>query len=421
MPLALCVLIAAAVAGAPVFVTLGGAALILFLGDGVPIASVALDHYRLFGHPSLPAIPLFTLAGYLLAEGGTPRRLVRVFDRLFGGLRGGAALATVACCMLFMCFTGASGVTVVALGGLLLPMLIAAGHRENNALALVIGSGLPGILIAPSMPLILYAIVAEVNITEMFLGAALPATVLALLVAVWGVRHAPRLRHRRPFDGRRAWRAVRAAGWELLTPLVAIVSIFSGYATPVEAAALTATYTFVVTVLVRRELGWSTDLPRVMAECGLMVGGILLILGVALGFTNYLVDAQVTDRVLEWVTASIDSRWTFLLALNILLLVVGCLMDVYSAVIIMTPLLVPVALAFGVSPIHLGVIFLANLELGFLTPPVGMNLFFAAYRFDKPMPELCRAVLPLAAVLAAAVLVVTYVPWLSTAVPTLLR
>ena len=410
---ALCV---ATLLGAPIFVTIGGTALFLLLAQGVPAASVAVNHYSLVVNPSLPAIPMFTLAGYLLAESGAPRRLVEVFDALFGRYRGGAAIVTVLACTFFTCFTGASGVTILALGGLVMPLLAGAGYTNKNSLGLVTAAGLPGVILLPALPLILYAIVARVSIEDMFLGGALPAMLMTGIVLAWGILRQPRrVRDARPFDWPRARAALAAAKWELGLPLVPIVSLAGGLATPVEAAALTALYAFFIASVAHRDLHLVRDIPRVIAECGLLVGGILLILGVALGLTNYLVDAQIPEQMVAWVKRAIESPIVFLLALNALLLAAGCLMDIFTAIVVLAPLVVPIGLAFGVHPVHLGIIFLANMELGYLTPPVGMNLFFASYRFGRPIVEIFRAVLPLFLALGAGVLIVTYVPWLSTA------
>jgi C4-dicarboxylate transporter DctM subunit len=402
--------------GAPVFVALGGAALLLFWGAQLPTASLSLDHYRLVVNPSLPAIPLFTLAGYFLAESGAPRRLVRVFTALFGGLRGGGAAVTVFAGAFFTAFTGASGITILALGGLLVPLLRGVGHSERSALGLVTSSSSLGVLLPPSLPLILYAIVAKVPMREMFLGAILPGLTMALLMLLWGRHTAGPGRPRgQRFDLRETRAAVIDAKWELLLPAVAFIALFGGFATPVEAAALTALYAMGIETVVHRDLHWLRDVPRVMAEAGLLVGGVLLILGVALGFTNYLVDAQIPDRAIQWATTTLHSRWTFLIGLNLFLLAVGCVMDIFSAIVVVVPIMVPVALAFGIDPVHLGIVFLANMELGYLTPLVGMNIFFASYRFGKPVLEICRAVLPFLAVLLVGVLLITYLPWLTSA------
>ncbi len=413
----LILLVVAALAGMPIFAILGGAALLLFWGAELPIAALAIDHYRLTTNPSLPAIPLFTLAGYFLAESGAPTRLVRVSDALFGGFRGGAALVTVSTSALFTAFTGASGVTILALGALLMPLLLAR-HPQPSALGLVTSAGSLGVLVPPSLPLILYAVVAQIQIEQLFLAALIPSAAISLLLVLFAAREDRGLT-RRTIDWSEAMIAVRAAKWELLVPIVALGALFTGLATPVEAAAVTAVYAFIVTVFIHRELHTLRDVPRVMAECGLLVGGILLILGVALGFTNFLVDAQIPDRLTEHATRAISSPFVFLLALNLFLLCVGSLMDIFSAIIVVVPLIAPIASAFGVDPLHLGVIFLANLELGYLTPPVGLNLFFAAYRFDIPVMRVCRAVFPYFLVMAGSVLLVTYVPELSTWLPRL--
>lgn len=415
------VLLAATVLGAPVFTTLGGAALILFWGVEQPIASLTVDHYRLVTNPALPTVPLFTLAGYFLAEGGAPKRLVRVFQSLVGRFRGGSAIATALVCALFTSFTGASGVTILALGGLLMPVLLAARYSERNALGFVTGSGSLGLLIPPCLPLILYAVIAKIGVDQIFLAGIVPGTLMVALTAALGIWQGPKERGARPtFQWAEARAAIWEAKWELALPVVALVSLFGGFATPVEAAAVTALYAFFIETVIHRDLTIVRDVPRVMAECGLLVGGVLLILGVALGFTNYLVDAQIPAMAVEWATEAIHSPWVFLLLLNLFLLAVGCLMDIYSAIVVVVPLIVPIARAFGIDPVHLGIIFLANLELGYLTPPVGMNLFLASYRFGKPMPEVCRSVLPIIAVRAIGVLLITYVPLLSTALPSLL-
>ena len=420
--------IVATICGAPVFVTLGGAAAFLFWGDnggammedGISnIASLALDHYSLNTNPTLPTIPLFTLAGYFLAEGGASGRLVRVFQALVGSIRGGPAIMTCIVCAFFTTFTGASGVTILALGGILLPVLISAQFSEKHALGFVTSAGALGTLFPPCLTLILYSIRAEtVTMQQLFLGGLIPGLILVGGMAFLGVWFA-RTDHSqtRRFDRRETWAAIWDAKWELLLPGVALAGLFGGFATPVETAAMTALYAFAIETFVYRDLKLTKDVPRVMTECGLVVGGVLLILGVALGFTNYLVDAQFADQALQWVQENIDSKIVFLLVLNLFLIFIGCIMDVYSAIIVVVPLLVPMGEAFGVHPVHLGIIFLANLELGYLTPPVGMNLFLASYRFNKPLTEVYRAVLPMLAVRLAGVLLITYIPFLSTGLP----
>jgi tripartite ATP-independent transporter DctM subunit len=424
---ALGLLLVAIALGAPIFTALGGAALILFWAQDTPIASISISHYEMAVNPSLPAIPLFTLAGYFLAEGGASKRLVSVFRALVGQFRGGTAIVTVLVCAFFTTFTGASGVTILALGGLLMPVLVASRYSERDSLGLLTAAGSLGLLFPPCLPPILYSIVSttagsRVSLEQIFLGGLLPGVLLVGLMSWWGFLKAPKTAEARErFVPRRAATAVWEAKWELLLPVVALLALFGGFATPVEAAAITALYAFVVETFIYRDLELTKQVPRVMTECGLLVGGVLLILGVAMGFTNYLVDAQVPDNAAAWVQASIHSPWVFLLALNGFLLIVGCLMDIYSAIIVVVPLIVPIGRAFGIDPVHLGIVFLANMELGYLTPPVGMNLFLSSYRFSKPMPEVVRAVLPMLAVLLAGVLMITYIPWLTTWLPGYLR
>jgi tripartite ATP-independent transporter DctM subunit len=422
---ALLALLAAVVLGAPIFVMLGGAALILFWGQDVPIASISLTHYSMVTNPTLPAVPLFTLAGYFLAEGGASKRLIRVFQALLGQFRGGPAIVTVLACAFFTSFTGVSGVTILALGGLLMPALMGAGYSERSTLGLLTGSGGLGLLFPPSLPLILYAIVASANakaggvtIEKMFLGGLGPGLLLVAMVAWLGIRLGPKEEASQPaFDRGEAGRAIWAAKWELLLPVVVLVALFGGFATPVEAAAVTALYAFVVEACVYRDFTRAREIPRVMAECGLLVGGVLLILGVALGFTNYLIDAQIPTLATEWVTGAVKSKYAFLLALNLSLLAVGCVMDMYSAIVVVVPLIVPLGAAYGIDPIHLGIIFLANMELGLLTPTVGINIFLSSYRFGKPVLQVSRAVIPMQCVLVIGVLLITYLPPLTTLLP----
>ncbi len=409
----------ATLSGVPAFVSLAGVALVLFKQAGEPIASIPIAHYSLVTNAILPTIPMFTLAGYVLAEGGAPNRLVRVFQAVFGRLRGGAAIMTALACAFFTSFTGGSGVTIIALGGLLMPVLLSRRYRERDALGLITGAGSLGLLLPPCLPLILYSIVARVPMESMFLGGILPAVVMLIATAAWGVFvQGPRKNADAPeFDAREAFHALWQAKWELLMPVVALGALFGGFATPVEASALTALYAVGIETLVYRDLKLTTDLPRVMAESALLIGGVLLVQGVALGFTNYLVDAEFMARAADWATATIHSPWVFLLALNVFLLVVGCLMEIYAAIVIQAPLLVTMGHAFGIDPVHLGIIFLANLELGYLTPPVGLNLLLSSYRFKKSVPEVLRAVTPLTLVMGAGVLLITYVPALTTTLP----
>jgi len=414
----LIVLLAATIMGAPIFVTLGGAGLILLFGAGTPIEMMAIKHHGLVTNASWPAIPLFTLAGYFLAEGGAARRLVRVFQAMVGHFRGGPAVVTVLACAFFTSFTGASGITILALGGLLMPVLVAARYSERDALGLLTGSGSIGLLFPPCLPVILYAIIAKVEINTMFLGGILPGILLVIAASLWGIWKSPTDKSViTAFRWTEARSALWEAKWEMLLPVVAIVPLFSGYATAVETAAITALYAFIVETFVYRDLKIGRDLTRVMTECGLLVGAILLILGAALGFTGYLIDAQVPAFLIDWVKTTVHSQWAFLLALNFFLLIVGCLMDIFSAIVVVVPIMLPIGVAFGIDPVHLGIIFLANLELGYLTPPVGMNLYLSSYRFNKPMPEVVRSIIPILLIFLGVVLLITYVPFFSTALP----
>lgn len=420
------ILLALAVAlGAPIFTALGGIALIMLWSAGEPVSPVPLKHYQLTVNATLPSLPLFTLAGYFLAEGGAAKRLVRFFQAWFGSLRGGPAIITTLVCAFFTSFTGASGATILALGGVLMPVLISARYSERGSLGLLTGAGSLGMLFPPCLPPILYAIIASsggqvsISIKEIFLGGLLPGLLLVILTALWGVRLGVRAGDagRVPFKASEAWAATWAAKWELLVPVVALVSLFAGFATPVEAAAITALYTFFINVVVQRDLHLFRDVPRVMTECGLLMGGVLLILGVALGFTHYLVDAMIPDQAVEWATGTIKNKFLFLLVLNFVLLAIGGLVEIYAAIVVVVPLLVPLGAAFGIDPIHLGIIFLVNMELGFLAPPVGINLLLGSYRFNKPVGEVMRASLPMLGVMIIGVLLITYVPWLTTWLP----
>ena len=411
----LVVVLAAALLGAPIFVLLGGMAALLFLSEGIPPVAILVETYQLAVKPTLPSIPLFTLAGFLLAEGHASRRLLRVFRGLFGWMPGGTALVCALLCAFFTVFTGGSGVTVLALGGLLLPALVADGYRERFSLGLLTASGSLGLLLPPALPLILYGIVAQSPIEDLFIGGIVPGLLLIALIGGWGVRegvrsNVPRVR----FDLREAAAAVWEGKWETLLPVVVLVAIFGGYATIVEASALAALYAFVVQTFVHRDIKIAEDFRRVFVDCVVTIGGVLVILGVAVGLTSYMVDADVPGRLLEWTEAYVTSPRVFLLGLNIFLLIVGCLMDIFSATFVVVPLIVPLGQAFGIHPVHLGIIFIANLELGYLTPPVGLNLFLSSYRFKRPLTEVVAATFPFLVILAIGVLLITYVPWLTT-------
>lgn len=416
-------LLAVLLTGAPIFVVLGGLALALFWHDGQPLASVALSHYQITVNPSLPALPLFTLAGLVFARTGAAGRLGAVFMALFGGGMTGTVVAAAVLCSFFTAFTGGSGVTILALGGLLLPLLRQAGLPEQRGISLVTSASALGVLLAPSVPLIMYAIIARVPINTMFLAGVLPAfVVIAFLLVVGGYLRrgglaavsSPPLAS--PVDAKRVWAAVWAAKWEILAPVIAIGSLVSGLATPTESAALTAAYAVATQALAHRELKWPV-LGRALSDCTQVIGGVMLILGMALGLTNYLVDSGLPNEVIDWVQGVIPNRYVFLLALNVFLLAAGSLMEIYAAIVFLVPLLLPVALSYGIDPVHFGIIFLANMEMGFLAPPAGMNIYFASAMFGKPIRYVAVAVLPAVLAIFLASLLISWLPWLSTGLP----
>jgi len=403
-------IVACTLAGAPIFAALGAAAAILFAIEYVAPSAIPVETYGLSVSPMLPAIPLFTLTGFLLAEGRSSERLLEVFRAWFGWIPGGTAVVTVLVCAFFTAFTGGSGVTILALGGLLLPALLKENYGEKFSLGTLTASGSLGLLFPPALPLILYGVVAEVPIEDLFVGGVLPGFVLVGLMAAWGVRQGVVSRAvRTEFHLRRALRSLWTGKYELLVPAIAVGALFSGWATLVESAAVTALYALIVQTAVHRDISVRRDLLRVLRNCTVLLGGVLIILGVAKGLTNYMVDAFIPAQLLAWVEAHVESRFVFLLALNAFLLVVGCLMDIFSAIVVVVPLIEPMGEAFGIHPVHLGIIFIANLELGYLTPPVGLNLFLASYRFEKPLLLIYRATVPALLILGIGVLLITYV------------
>jgi len=424
-PLALVVLVAALL-GAPVFAAMGGLALIFFFTAGVPVAAVPAEIYRLIESPTLPAIPLLTACGYVLAESRASSRLVRFFRALFGWMPGGVAVMVAAVCAMFTTFTGGSGVTIIALGGLVYPMLREEGYSEGFSLGLVTAAGSLGLLFPPSLPVILYSVVAgsremSAPAGELYLAGLLPGLLLVVLVAFYGVwiglrGNMPRQR----FAWRELWLSAWDAKWELFLPVGVVVLFLSGLTSLVEAAAAALLYAIVVEWLLTGDLHPRRGLPQALVKSCVLTGAVLILLASALGLTSYLVDQQIPDALLAWVQAHVESRLLFLLALNVILLVLGSVLEIYSAIIILAPLVVPLGAAFGIDPIHLGVIFLANLELGFLCPPVGLNLFLSSSRFDKRLPELYRHVLPFLAILGLGVLLITYFPEMSLGVLQLL-
>ncbi len=428
----LLLLLAALLAGAPIFAALGGLALLLFWQDGMPLASVALSHYQITVNPSLPALPLFTLAGLVFARTGAARRLGDLFVALFGQGVTGTVLAAAVLCSCFTAFTGGSGVTILALGGLLLPLLKQAGYPERRGIGLVTSASALGVLLAPSVPLIMYAIIARVPINTMFLAGLLPAAVMVGFLLICGgylrrgqaseaassalpasqVTAAPR-------DRRLILAAAWSAKWEILAPFVAIGSLVSGLATPTESAALTALYAVLTQALAHRELSWRL-LGQALSESAQIIGGVLLILGMALGLTNYLIDAGIPDAAIEAVQALIPNKFVFLLALTLFLLLAGALMEIFAAIVVLVPLLLPVALSYGIDAVHFGIIFLAAMEMGFLCPPAGMNIYFSSAMFGKPVRYVAQAVLPALLAIFLGTLAIAWLPVLATGLPGLL-
>jgi C4-dicarboxylate transporter, DctM subunit len=401
--------------GAPLFTILGGLALYLLSSSHIDSSAMIIEMHRIATTPILVAIPLFTFAGYLLSEGGAPKRLIRLTDSILGWLPGGLSIIALITCAAFTALTGATGFTIIAMGGILLPAMLRGRYPEKFSLGLLTTSGTLGLLFPPSLPLIIYAIVAKVRIDQLFLAGILPGMLLVSLLSLFSVYKAslaqvPRTR----FNAAEMVHAVREMIWELPLPVVVIGGIYSGYFAVSEAAAITAIYVLLVEVVIYRDIRWRA-LPQIMRKSIVLVGGILIILGSAMGLTNYLINEEVPMRMFALVKDHITSPFIFLIVLNLFLLVVGCLMDIFSAMTIVIPLITPIANAYGIHPIHLGIIFLTNLEIGAQTPPVGVNLFISSLRFEKPILKIVIASLPFISLLLLALAIITYVPWLSLA------
>jgi C4-dicarboxylate transporter DctM subunit len=401
--------------GAPLFTVFSGLTLFLLFFAHIDSSAMIIEMHRIATTPILVAIPLFTFAGYLLSESKAPRRLIGLTDAFLGWLPGGLSIIALITCSAFTALTGATGLTIIALGGILLPALLQGKYPEMFSLGLVTNSGTLGLLFPPSLPIIIYAIVSKVQITQLFLAGLLPGILMVVLLSAFSVKKAiaaevPRTK----LDTRRMLRALREAVWELPLPLVVLGGIYSGYFAVSEAAAITAVYVFLVEVVIYRDIQWR-ELPHVMRKSMVLVGGILIILGAALGLTNYLIDAEAPMKLFNLFRAYTDSPFVFLILLNLFLLVVGCLLDIFSALIVVVPLITPVANAYGINLVHLGIIFLANLQIGTLTPPIGMSLFISSLRFEKPMSKVILASLPFIVVLLFVLAIITYVPWLSLA------
>ena len=400
--------------GTPIFIGLGGLAVLFFWHDYTPISAISAETYRIVVSPTLPTIPLFTLAGYILAESKSSERIFYLFRAAFGWIPGGTPIVIVFLCGFFTALTGGSGVAILALAGLLFPLLKKEGYSELFSLGLITLAGSLGLLFPPSLPLIIYGVTARVSIKDLFIGGLIPGIIIALVIAAYSIfqgytQHV----ERQSFSIQKIIKELKNSFWEVIIPFLILFGVFGGYTTLVETSATLVVYILFVEVYIYKDLKLN-DLPRIVLDCATLIGGVLIILGVAMGFTSYLVDAQIPMLLMDWVEQNISSKYVFLLLLNILLLVVGCLMDIFSAIIIIVPLITPLLTLFpDIHPVHLAVIFIANLELGYLTPPVGMNLFLSAYRFEKDMPTVYKATLPFFLLSVLIVLAITYIPIIS--------
>ncbi len=399
--------------GAPVFTLIGTGSIFLFVHSGGDSSSVISEMLRLASLPALIAIPLFTFAGYVLAESKAPQRLLALAEALFGALPGGLAIVALCTTALFTAFTGASGVTIIALGGLLYPMLTKQGYPEKFTLGLLTTTGSLGLLFPPSLPIILYALVAKINIDKLFMAGLLPGLLLILALSLYAFYTARREKIRTiPFSLAALKKAARAAAWEIPLPFLIVGGIYKGLFTAGEAASVMAFYVVITEVFVYRDIKLFSDVPRVAVKSMLLVGAIFLVLGTALGFTNYLIDAQIPSRIFAWLHAYVDSRVMFLVLLNAFLLVIN-MIEIFSAIIIVVPIIVPVAAQYGIDPVHLGIIFLLNLEIGYMLPPLGLNLFLASSRFGRKLPTLYRSIGAFLLIMLAMLALVTYLPGIS--------
>lgn len=405
-------LVILALSGAPLFIIISAAALVSFYFLGVDLSVVIIEMYRLAANPMLIALVLFAFAGYVLAESGASHRLVRLSSAVFGRMPGGLAIVTLIVCALFTALTGASGVTIVALGGILLPALLADDYPEKFSLGLITSSGSLGILFPPSLPLIIYGVVTETNIPDLFLAGLAPGLFIILLLSLYGVSRGKGSAQHASFSFANLRAAAREAFWEMLLPVIVFGGIFGGFLVLSEAAAVTVFYVLFVEMVIHREITWH-DMPAIVLKTVMMVGGIIVILGASLAFNSFLIDQQAPNRILELMQTYVQSKYVFLIILNIFLLIVGCILDIFSALVIVVPLIVPLAASYEVNIIHLGIIFLTNLQIGYSTPPIGMNLFIASLRFEKSIIQLSLATLPFLIILLAALAIITFFPPLS--------
>lgn len=407
------ILLVLAVLGAPLFSIIVTSAMLGLSREGTDLMNVTLDILGIADLPFLVAIPLFTFAGYLLSESKAPKRLVRMTSSLLGWMPGGLAVVALAACAFFTAFTGGSGVTIIALGAILYPALKQDGYGDRFNLGLITSSGSLGLLFAPSLPIILYGVVSEVPIDQLFFAGILPGMLMLLMLSVYSMWVNRGIR--KPlseFSGREIAAAIRESIWEIPLPFVVLGGIYSGFLVVSEAAAITALYVFIVEVVVHREIPWR-DLPRIIRSSMVLVGGILIILGVSMASTNYMISAGIPQMLLEWVSTLVSSQTSFLVLLLLFLLLLGAILDIFSAIVLVVPLILPIAAGFDVHPVHLGIVFLAAMELGYLTPPVGLNLFISSYRFEKPILHVYSATFPFLMILLMSVILIAFWPSLS--------
>ncbi len=407
-------IVVAAAFGAPLFSIFGAGSLVGFIHADIDPSAIIIQMTQLVSAPALVAIPLFTFAGYVMAESKMPERLVEVSQTLLGWMPGGLAFVTLFACSFFTAFTGASGVTIIALGGLLYPILVKRGYPENFSLGMMTCCGSLGLLFPPSLPIILYGMVAGVDVDKLFMAGLLPGILLIIMIAGYSLYVGGAHTDRMPFKIKSTLKALKAAAWEIPLPFLVLIGVYGGYTTASEAAAVCAAYIFVVEVFIYKDLSLTKDIPRVMKDSMVLVGGILIVVAVALGFTNYVIDQEIPMKLFELTKKYISSPYMFLTVLDLFLLVVGCLIDIFSAILVIVPIIVPVAMGYHIDPVHLGIVFLANMEIGYLTPPFGLNLFLSAYRFKKPVAKIFMDSLPFVIILLTGLALLTYVPFFST-------
>jgi len=408
--------------GLPLFAAIGISAVFQFLVTDIDPTVVIVELYRIASAPTLLAIPLFTLTGFILAESNAPKRLFNLADALLGWMPGGVAIVSLVTCALFTCFTGASGITIIAIGGLIYPILKSKKYSENFSLGLITCSGSLGLLFPPSLPLILYGIVASVSINKLFIAGIIPGILIIVLLSLYSIKNdVSKLSIKKSFSFKKVLVAIRESIWELPIPIIILGGIYGGYVTAVEASAVAAFYVLIAEFFIKKDLKFKKDIVRIMRDSVQLVGGILIILSCSMGLTAFLIDAQIPQSILHWIQSVISSKIAFLLLLNIFLLITGAFLDIFSAIIIVVPIIIPIATNYGINPIHLGIIFLTNLEIGYLTPPIGLNLFISSFRFNKPILTLYKVSLPFLFILLAALIIITYIPDISLFLVNLLQ